>query len=86
MIYPPTDGPTTRREEEGRFAFHWKQGPGSNETAYVQALRLPPGAKLLSSEPKPAESRGNGGVTLIWRTVLAAHEFFECTVEYDLSS
>jgi len=68
---------------EGRFSFHWKQGPGSNETAYVQALRLPAGAELVSSDPEPAEIRGNGAITLVWRTVLAAHEFFECTVEYE---
>jgi RNA polymerase sigma-70 factor (ECF subfamily) len=82
-VYPPTDGSETKRVGEGRFSFHWKQGPGSNETAYVQALRLPPGAKLVSSDPEPADTRGNGTITLLWRTVLAAHEFFECTVEYE---
>jgi RNA polymerase sigma-70 factor (ECF subfamily) len=86
LVYPPTDGSETKRVGEGRFSFYWKQGPGSNETAYVQALRLPPGAKLLSSDPKPAETRGNGAITLIWRTVLSAHEFFECRVEYERPS
>jgi RNA polymerase sigma-70 factor (ECF subfamily) len=83
LVYPPTDGSETKRVAEGRFSFHWKQCPGSNETAYVQALRLPPGVKLLSSDPEPAETRGNGTTTLIWRAVLASHEHFECTVEYE---
>jgi len=82
LAYPPMDRSATRRVGEARFSFHWKQGPGSNETAYVQALRLPPGAKLLSADPKPAETRSNGTTTLVWRAVLAADEFLECTVEY----
>ena len=85
LVYPPMDGSATKRVGEGRFSFHWKQGPGSRETAYVQALRLPPGARLIASDSEPAETRGNGTTTLVWRTVLAAHEFFECTVEYELS-
>jgi RNA polymerase sigma-70 factor (ECF subfamily) len=84
LVYPPMGRSATQRLSEGRFSFHRKQGPGSNETAYVQAIRLPPGARLISCDPEPAETRGNDATTLVWRTVLAPHEFFECTVEYAL--
>jgi RNA polymerase sigma-70 factor (ECF subfamily) len=83
IVFSPISGPATKPLGEGPHSFHWNQQPGSNETAYVQALRLPPGAKLVSSDPEPAEIRGNGTTTLVWRAVLAAHEFFECTVEYE---
>ena len=83
LVFPPTGGFEGKHLGKEPHSLHWRQQPGSNETVYVQALRLPPSAKLLSSDPEPAETRGNGAVTLIWQTVLAAHEFFECTVEYE---
>lgn len=82
LVFPPTAGSETKPLGEGPHSLHWRQQPGSDETVYVQAIRLPPAAQVLSSDPKPAETRGNSAITLIWRTVLAAHEFFECTVEY----
>ena len=48
----------------------------------MQAIRLPAGARLLSADPPPAETKTNGTTTLVWRTVLAENEAFECTVEY----
>jgi len=84
VVFPPMGGYETKPPGEGPHSAHWKQSPGSNETAYVQALRLPPGARLISSDPEPAETRSNRATTLVWRTVLAADEFFECTVEYAL--
>jgi len=81
-VYPPEPASAAQRLGDGRFRFHWKQRPGSNETAYVQVIRLPAGAHLLSAEPQPAATRSNGTTTLIWRTVLGPHQFFECTVEY----
>jgi hypothetical protein len=45
---------------------------------------LPAGAKLLSADPRPDESRSAGAITLIWRRVLPPAQFFECTVEYRL--
>jgi len=82
VVFPPTGGSETKPLGEGPHSLHWRQQPGSDETVYVQAIRLPPGARVLSSDPEPAETRGNGAITLIWRAVLAAHDFFECTVEY----
>lgn len=81
-VYPPWSA--AQKLDDGRFRFHWKQGPGSNETAFVQVVRLPTGAHLLSADPRPAETKANGTTTLIWRTVLPPDRFFECTVQYEL--
>ena len=83
--YPATHRRAAKRLEDGRFRLRWKQGPSSDlEFAYVQAVRLPAGAKLLRAEPKPDDTRGDGTTTLIWRRVLPPANFFECAVEYRL--
>ncbi len=85
--YRPPDRHAAERLEGGQFRLRWKQGPSSNlEYAYVQAIRLPAGAKLVSAEPEPDDTRGDGTTTLIWRRVLPPANFFECTVEYRLPS
>jgi RNA polymerase sigma factor (sigma-70 family) len=68
---------------QGRFGLRRKQTPGPH-TAYVQVIRLPAGARLLSADPPPAETKTNGTTTLVWRTVLARNQAFECTIEYRL--
>jgi RNA polymerase sigma-70 factor, ECF subfamily len=85
LIYPSCITGSVQKIAEGHYRFDWKQGPGSNVTAYIQALRLPLGARLVSATPQPAETRTNGVTTLVWRKVLNADEFFECTVEYRLN-
>jgi RNA polymerase sigma-70 factor (ECF subfamily) len=85
LVYLPKPGWGAERIGGGRFRLFWKQGPGSTlEFAYVQAIRLPAGAELLSADPEPDERRGDGRVTLVWRRVLPPAAFFECTVEYRL--
>lgn len=52
---------------------------------YVQAIRLPPGARLLSAEPKPREVRSKGARTsVIWTGLLAPRVRFRSMVEYQL--
>lgn len=85
--YHPPHRLAAERLEDGRFRLRWKQGPSSfTEYAYVQAVRLPAGARLLRAEPEPDETRGDGTTTLVWQRVLPPANFFECTVEYQLSS
>jgi RNA polymerase sigma-70 factor (ECF subfamily) len=85
LVYLPKPGWGAERVGDGRFRLFWKQGPGSTqEFAYVQAIRLPAEAELLSADPKPDETRGDGRVTLVWRRVLPPAAFFECTVAYRL--
>ncbi len=73
--------------EEGRFRYLWKHSPSSNmEFAYIAAMRLPSGAKMLSADLEPDETRQEGGTTLIWRRVLPAGQVFECTVEYQVEA
>jgi len=57
--------------------------PGEVEVR-VEAVRLPPGAKLLSCSPQPDELRTNETTTLVWRRVLAAWETFALVVVYQL--
>jgi hypothetical protein len=86
-FYPATHRRAAEPLEDGRFRLQWKQGPSSfTDFAYVQAVRLPAGAKLLRADPEPDESRGEGTITLVWRRVLPAATFFECTVEYSVPS
>ena len=86
LVYLPKPGWGAERIADGRFRLFWKQGPGEPvEFAYLQAIRLPSGAKLLAAEPPPDETRGEGAITLVWRRVLPPAQFFECTVEYRLS-
>lgn len=85
LVYLPKPGWGAERVGDGRFRLFWKQGPGSaQEFAYVQAIRLPAGAKLVAAEPRPDETRGGRATTLVWRRVLPPEQFFECTVEYRL--
>jgi RNA polymerase sigma-70 factor (ECF subfamily) len=79
------DPGAARRLGDARFRFSWKQGPSStDEFAYIQAIRLPAGARFLSADPQPDETRGDAAVTLVWRRVLPPGQFFECTLEYRL--
>jgi RNA polymerase sigma factor (sigma-70 family) len=82
-VYPTDAMPTAGNLGGGRFRLHWKQSPGP-QTAYVQVIRLPAGAQLVTADPPPAETKTNGTTTLVWRTVLARNRAFECTVEYRL--
>ena len=50
----------------------------------VEAVRLPPGAKLLSCNPQPDELYTNDTTTLVWRRVLADWETFALVVVYQL--
>jgi hypothetical protein len=38
----------------------------------------------ISADPPPVETKTNGTTTLVWRTVLARNQAFECTIEYRL--
>ena len=72
-----------RKLDDGRWRFWWAQIPGDEgEFVYVQAIRLPCGARFLTAEPKPDEVKTNGTTTLVWRRLLAPNEQFESTVEY----
>ncbi len=85
--YPATHRLAAKQLEDGRFRLQRKHGPSSfTEFAYVQAVRLPGGAKLLRADPKPDETKGDGTITLIWRRVLPPATFLESTVEYRLPS
>ncbi|MCX6376772.1 MAG: sigma-70 family RNA polymerase sigma factor [Armatimonadetes bacterium] len=69
--------------EKGRWRYHRMHTPSSNqEFVYVQAVRLPCGARFLTADPKPDEIRANGTTTLVWRRLLAPNQQFESTVEY----
>ena len=73
--------------EPGRFRYLWKHLPSSDrEFAYTLAMRLPTGATLLSADPQPDETRGDGTTTLIWRRLLPPAASFECTVEYQVNT
>ena len=67
---------------DGKWLYDHKQAPGSMEFIFILALRLPTGAKLLSSDPSADNTRTNGTTTLTWRRLLAPNEQFECKVEY----
>ena len=72
-----------RKLDDGRWQFWWAQTPGDEgEFVYVQAVRLPCGARFLTAEPKPDAIRANGTTTLVWRRLLAPNQQFESTVEY----
>jgi DNA-directed RNA polymerase specialized sigma24 family protein len=84
-FYPTTHRRGAKQLQDRRFRLCWKQGSSSViDCAYIQVVRLPAGAQLLSSDPEPDETRGNGATTLIWRRVLPAATSFECTVDYAL--
>ncbi len=85
-IYPSGVRSRMQKLMDGRFRFHWTQSPGSHEFAYVQVIRLPVGARLLSAEPQPDETGCDGTTTLVWRRVLPGGQSFECTVEYRLGA
>ena len=57
--------------------------PGEVEVR-VEAVRLPPKAKLLSCSPRPDEVYTNETTTLVWRRVLADWETFALVVLYQL--
>lgn len=70
---------------DGRWRFGSKQCCSSeDEFVFVQATRLPVGARLLSADPAADEVRTNATSTLVWRTVLAPNQQFECTIDYRL--
>jgi len=71
-----------KRLDGGRFRFWWGQCPGENETVYLQAIRLPDGAAVLSAHPQPNASRSDRARTLLWRCLLPPMQQFECTIEY----
>ncbi|MCX6374679.1 MAG: hypothetical protein NTU88_01335 [Armatimonadetes bacterium] len=48
----------------------------------VEAVRLPPNARLLSCDPRPDEVFANDTITVLWRRVLADWETFGLTVVY----
>jgi hypothetical protein len=81
----PTPGLHAEKSEDGKFRFHWSQCPAANEDcAYIQAIRLPAGARLLTADPPPSDTRGNGVLTLLWRQLLPPLGIFSCNVEYRL--
>jgi hypothetical protein len=83
--YPASDRRAAKRLDDGRFRLRWNHGPRFGlEFAYAQVIRLPAGAKLLSADPEPDETRGDGTATLIWRRRLPPATFFACAVEYRL--
>jgi DNA-directed RNA polymerase specialized sigma24 family protein len=82
-FYPTTHRRGAKQLQDRRFRLCWKQGSSSViDCAYIQVVRLPAGGQLLSSDPEPDEARGDATTTLIWRRMLPAATFFECTVEY----
>lgn len=70
----------------GRYRFEWNQRPGDKtDFVYVQAIRLPAGARLLASGPKPREVRRKGvRTTVTWTSFLAPREQFRSVLEYEL--
>lgn len=86
-LYEPPHWGSAEPLRNGKFRFHWTQCPSSSfEYAYVQAVRLPAGAKLLSVDEPPDETRRDGTTTLIWRRVMPPATFLECTVEYQVQT
>jgi len=73
------------REPDGCWKFHWSQlSSVEQEWAYVLAIRLPADSHLVSAEPPAVETLGSAGTTLMWRTVHAANEGFQCDIIYRL--
>ena len=69
------------------YRLDWDQSPSyTDRCAYVQAIHLPKGARILSSNPAPSEVVVNGSTTLLWRASLLPAERFRSTVEYCLDS
>ena len=84
-IFRPLAGAAARELEDGTWAFEWRQCPSKDlEFAYVQAIRLPAGARFVSADPAQMETRSNGTTTLLWRRVLLPGEQFECALHYQL--
>lgn len=85
LIILQPSGADAKKQDNNRWRFWWGQCPSSSEDfIYAQFLRLPPGARLVNSDPEPDEIRSNGNTMLAWRRVLPMKTQFEFTVEYEL--
>ena len=74
------------REEDGSWKFNWSQlTTVEREWAYVLAIRLPADSHLISADPPAEETKSNAGTTLMWRTVQAANQWFQCEFKYRLN-
>ena len=71
--------------EDGR----WRFGPAAAEATgasvrAVLAVKLPPGAHLIDSQPQPDEVRDDLAPLVIWRRALSAGKDLKLCVEYRL--
>jgi RNA polymerase sigma-70 factor, ECF subfamily len=86
-IFPSWKSGAAKEQADGSWTFGWKQLTSvENDYAFAFALRLPPGARLISAEPPATETRVSPSVTtVLWRCMRAANQAFECEVKYRLS-
>jgi RNA polymerase sigma-70 factor (ECF subfamily) len=82
VIRPTNRCHMPKREDNGTYTIRFSEGPGANTTAFAQVIKLPQGARLISSNPEPMEVRGRERNTLVWRCILQPFEEFECAVRY----
>ncbi len=84
-IYRPSDVHAAVKQEDG-WMFRWSQLTSvERESAYVLAIRLPTGARLLTADPSADEVRARTATTtLVWRRLLAANQGLGCTIKYQL--
>lgn len=87
MAFGPLPTRRAVRTDSGTYRLDWDQMPNdARKCAYVQAIRLPQGARLLSINPAPADVITNGSTTLVWRSTLKPAERFRSVLEYRLDS
>lgn len=85
--YGPLPSRRAIRTDYRTYRLDWDQSPSCTDScAYAQAVHLPKGARVLSSNPAPSEVVVNGSTTLVWRASLLPSERFRSTVEYRLDS
>jgi len=73
-------------ESDGCWEYHWNQLDSvDKDWGYVLAIRLPADSHLVSADPPAMETKNTAGTTLLWRTIQAASQRFECNIKYRLS-
>lgn len=73
------------KEPDGSWAFHFGQLDSvDHEWAYVLAVRIPAGSRVISADPPGLETIDSTRTTLLWRTVQAANQPFQCNIRYKL--
>ena len=85
MTFGPMPARRAVRTGSGTYRLYWDQSPSyTGRSAYTQVIRLPKGARLVSSNPAPADVITNGCTTLVWSSDLMPSERFRSTVEYSM--